>query len=91
MTTKIMRPHAAASRFRLERAGVSGVVIEVSECMRPRSLSNPGGVGPVNVRGQNRKTGFPAAPALDSLSGSMARTQNVKSIRFAFAAPFSLR
>ena len=63
MTTKIMRPHAAASRFWLERAGVSGVVIEVSECMRPRPLSNPGDVGLVNVRGQNRKTGFTGGPA----------------------------
>lgn len=86
-----MRPHAAASRFRLERAGVSVVVIEVSECPRFPRLSNSGGVGPVNVRGQNRKTGFPAAPPPDSLSGSMARTLNVKPVIFAFAARFSLR
>jgi hypothetical protein len=88
-----MRPHAAASRFRLERSGVGVVVIEVSECMRPRPLSNPGGdwAGLVNAGRQTGELDSTVVPPLDSLPGSMARTLNVKPVIFAFAAPFSLR
>ena len=91
-----MRPHAAANRFRLERSGVGVVVIEVSECMRLRPVSNPGSIlEPIRRPGEhpesNRRTRFPLGPPLDSLSGSMARTLNVKPVIFAFAAPFSLR
>jgi len=83
-------PLALSGRFR-QHWGQAGGCRPGDEARETTVVSRAFFVPEGEHREANRRTPPSGGPRRDSLSGSMARTLNVKKIRFAFAAPFTLR